>query len=181
MSSPSHSRRWKTEQLHQYKLLEHKLQRAHAPAAQVLVKLARLHPAHMQYEGVCNDLVDVVHSISLLIACCEAIKASGFRPKSRFQICWPLRLSSGCSIPRAIFPNPGALRTVTAPPAKESATGRSLVRNSELHRFSKCYATLRHRLEWRPNDSAHIGSSSLENNLGILKGEESRRERAGIK
>jgi hypothetical protein len=35
----------------------------------------------MQYEGACNDLVDVVHSVGLLIACCEAIKVSGFRPE----------------------------------------------------------------------------------------------------
>jgi hypothetical protein len=83
MSRPSHSRRWTTEQLHQHKLLGHKLQLAHARAAQVLIRLARLQPAQMQYEGACNDLVDVVHSVGLLIACCEAIKVSGFRPKFR--------------------------------------------------------------------------------------------------
>jgi hypothetical protein len=81
MRRRSHAIRWTPEQLEQYRLLEHKLQRAHATAAQALIKLTRLHPTHLQYEPTCNDLVDVVHSISLLNACCEAIKASGFRPK----------------------------------------------------------------------------------------------------
>ena len=81
MSRSSYSRRWTTQQLHQHQLLSHQLQRAHARAAQALILLARLHPAQMQYEGACHDLVEVVHSLGLLIACCETIRASGFRPK----------------------------------------------------------------------------------------------------
>lgn len=76
-----HAIQWTPEQLQQHKMLEHQLQRAHATAAQALIRLARLHPAHVQYGAACNELVDVVHSISLLIVCCDAIKASGFRPK----------------------------------------------------------------------------------------------------
>ena len=81
MRRRSHAIQWTPEQLQQHKMLEHKLQRAHATAAQALIRLARLHPAHVQYGAACNELVDVVHSISLLIVCCDAIKASGFRPK----------------------------------------------------------------------------------------------------
>ena len=81
MSRSSHSIRWTTEHLHQHKLLGHHLQRAHARAAQALIKLARLHPSQKQYERVCNELVDVVHKIGLLIACCETIRANGFQPK----------------------------------------------------------------------------------------------------
>lgn len=72
---------WTAEQFERYKLLEHHLQPAHARAAQALITLARLRPGQMQYERVCNELVDVGDSIGLLIAGCETIKASGFQPK----------------------------------------------------------------------------------------------------
>ena len=72
---------WTAEQFERYKLLEHHLRPAHARAAQALITLARLRPGQMQYERVCNELVDVGDSIGLLIAGCETIKASGFQPK----------------------------------------------------------------------------------------------------
>jgi hypothetical protein len=81
MSRSSHSRRWTTEQLHQHTLLGQQLQRTHARAAQTLIQLARLHPGQAQFERVRHELVDVVHSLGLLIACCETIRASAFRPK----------------------------------------------------------------------------------------------------
>jgi hypothetical protein len=81
MSRPSYSRRWTTEQLHQHTLLGHQLQRNHSRAAQTLIQLARLHPGQAQFERVRHDLVDVVHSLGVLIACCETIRASAVRPK----------------------------------------------------------------------------------------------------
>jgi hypothetical protein len=81
MSRSSYSRRWTTEQLHQHTLLGRQLQRTHARAAQTLIQLARLRPVQAQFERVRHELVDVVHSLDLLIACCETIRASAFRPK----------------------------------------------------------------------------------------------------
>jgi hypothetical protein len=81
MSRRSHSIRWTREQLDQHTLLGRRLQSPHARAAQALMKLVRLRTGQVQHEAVCNELVDLVHSIGLLIACCETIRASGFRPK----------------------------------------------------------------------------------------------------
>jgi hypothetical protein len=48
-----------------------------------LDKVGSFAPGSDAVRSSLNELVDLVHSIGLLIACCEAIKASGFRPKFR--------------------------------------------------------------------------------------------------
>ena len=79
-------RRFTESQLEQHQSLGYQLQRVNAIAAQGLIKLHRLSPAHQHYEQAYRDLAEAVRSMKLHSHCCESIVANSWVTYTRINV-----------------------------------------------------------------------------------------------
>ena len=79
-------RRFTESQLEQHQSFGYQLQRVNAIAAQGLIKLHRLSPAHQHYEQAYRDLAEAVRSMKLHSHCCESIVANSWVTYTRINI-----------------------------------------------------------------------------------------------
>jgi|SRR5579863_9142769 len=87
MSRQRYSKKFTTAQLRQHKQLGDRLQITNVFAAQALLTLRRLRPGGKQCENVYATLVHIVRQMDFLIASCEQLATSGFRPQvSRINV-----------------------------------------------------------------------------------------------
>jgi hypothetical protein len=80
MNQESRTNRFSQAKVEQHKQLAYQLQKANTLAVQAIIRIDRLSPLDSDFVPVCRELTRVVHSISLLIACCKNILDNDRRP-----------------------------------------------------------------------------------------------------